>query len=163
MKKPFLAFLDITSYVDIGSIGAEHYYGKVKFPRELNIENIDIQHPLSAKEALYLNKKCGVTEYSRYRAGELSNKFETKDELIRFSAKWFKTNYPENLLCLDNCKHLIYWPKSLDSFAEKVNNVANEYEKLTWLRKGYYFVCSDENLEHKLSREWWGLMNEYYE
>lgn len=50
--KTFVAHLDVTSFTYCGSLNAEHFYGKIKFDRELKIEDIELQHPLTQKRLL---------------------------------------------------------------------------------------------------------------
>jgi hypothetical protein len=157
MKKS--AFLDITSFTYIGSIGAEHYYGKIIFT-DKSIERFDLQHPLTQKEAIHLNKKDGdIKIFHRYKRGELSDRFETENDVINYGIKLFKEKYSDYILILgNNCARsavpLIYWPNKLNKLAVKINKLADKWEKIG----GYE---GNDKLAGKIDNEWNNLLKNY--
>ena len=167
MKKyiPFIAFLDITDM--IGSIGAEHYYGKIKFRHDNIREEIELTYPMSAKEALYLNKKCNCEgPYGRYRPGEESYKFYSPEDIKRIAIKLFSEKYPNDLLLLgDGCnlsaQYLLYWPKEYDDLAKQVNDLAKQWEDCggygDWRGKG-----GDDKKASEIDDKWYKLLKPFY-
>ena len=93
--------LEIRSFVDIGSIGAEHYYGTLSYHlhhKDDPHEKVELEHPLTTREAKHLNKKDGSSLFGdmgvRHRKGEMSVRFETKEELRAYAIIKYRTHFP---------------------------------------------------------------------
>ena len=97
-----LVALNITSYCGI-SLDAEHYYGHlilIRSPRitTKNINNygssgepIKLERPITREMALHLNKKDGeIGICTTHRPGEISDRFNTTEELTDFAIKEYK-------------------------------------------------------------------------
>lgn len=129
-----LGYLKITSYTWIGSIGAEHFYGKIYI--EKPDEQIDLQHKMSAKMAKYMNKKEGTQDFCRYKPNEMTNKFDTEEEITLFGLHYFKARFPKGILikgdqCVRSAMYpIIYVPKELLSWSDKINKLVKEWNDI---------------------------------
>lgn len=158
MKKSntWAAFLRVSSFVG-ASFNAEHHYGIIKFCHNANLLNIEVLREISGKEAIYLNKKDGYK--SRHRKGEMTDRMNSREEVIETGIKLFKSKYPDYLLFKGDvgtvsAMPLIYWPKKLDDLAEKVNELAVEWNKID----GY--EGNPERAE-KIDDDWFELVRDF--
>lgn len=151
------AWLSITSYTYIASIGAEHFYGTIKFTVPECKDDIKLKKPLTQKEAAYLNKK--ESYFQTYVKGEFSEKFQSEKELILFGINWFKETYSDGILfrgdgCSVSAQLLLYWPKSLDKFAKRINKLADEWEKIGGYEGNYKRAEKIDSLWYKLAKSY---------
>lgn len=82
-KKPTKFGVDVTSFVYIGSMGAEHYYAEAWYGCVIgHHEQIKekMTYPMSAKTARYLNKKDDCGTFFRYKKGDTTERFDTEEE-----------------------------------------------------------------------------------
>ena len=159
----FCACLEISSFTYCGSIGAEHFYGKIDFPDITKVEKLRLKKPLSQKEATYLNKKEGTRAFARYKMGDLSDRFKTKAELIKFAVDLFKYMYPKCFLKLGNAasvsaKPLVYWPKGQSKFAKRINALAKEWDDIGGYGDWKRGVKAQPERAEQIDDEWYKLM-----
>lgn len=77
------------------ALGGEHYFGRIHFyDNKGEYQREEILHPLSIKEATYLNKKNKTRSICLYKPGDMSPSFETKDEVIKYAIKMFREICP---------------------------------------------------------------------
>ena len=122
--------------------GGEHYCGTIKIDGDTTDNDWEVKHPMSAKEAKYLNKKDEISEWARYKPGTLTERFETRDELVSFAVKEFKAKYPDGILirgsaCSMSPHEIIYAPDKfktrvivMNKFAEEHSNLYNNYGRI---------------------------------
>lgn len=77
------------------SIGGEHVTGTLHGEENGKYKTVKVKHPLSASEALYLNKKEECSSLSRHKPGESNSRFETEAELIKAAKKIWKIEFPK--------------------------------------------------------------------
>lgn len=145
-----IVFLNITSWVDI-SIGAEHYYGSLnkKTPGPgWKDKRVNVQRELSKKEAEELNKKDG-SRFRLYEAGDKTDRFKTKEAVIRAAKKQFRKEFPR-------AKYLMQTPGTL-AVAEPqevligprktiLNDIFFAFDLLEWDK--------DDKRKNELEQEW---------
>jgi len=108
MKKRFItnaAWLDITTWVGIG-LGATHYYGTISTRRHWGKHGEtkwEVDRKISRAEAIELNKAEG-TAYSQYRAGQLTVRFSSEEQLLEYAADTFRNKVQKQY---PNVKYLI--------------------------------------------------------
>jgi hypothetical protein len=152
------------TYLEIGcwkGFGGEHYWGQVKY-KDHTIKGWDVEHPLSAKEAKYLNKKDETSGFSRHKPGEMSERFETREELVAFTAKEVKKRHPESVLvvgsvCSASPHEIVMAPERFKSRVKVMNKMWVKFESLY----GDRTVPSDEKLADKLSDDWCDLLDSF--
>lgn len=82
-------YLEITSWVGT-AINAEHWMGCLQFR---GASDIELTHPLTSGEARRLTVKSrGAIPYEK---GEMSEKFESKQQLIDCAIASYKTHFPD--------------------------------------------------------------------
>lgn len=92
-----VAFLSVTSWTTCGSIGAEHWYGRIHCGKE----EVELKRRMSTVEAKALNKKDGLWGFSGgYRAGSLTERFPTKESVIEAAKETYKEHFPEAAILL---------------------------------------------------------------
>lgn len=86
-----LVVLEVSSWV--GSIGAEHYYGKLKMDDR---KDVKVQTKLTSKEALHLTKKDRRfgTDY-RYRKGQLTTRFSDAEKVEEEAKRVWRKHFPK--------------------------------------------------------------------
>jgi hypothetical protein len=118
-----IVYCDITSFTEIGSIGAEHWYGKLKQgwgDWNLAYDNqVELLHPLTQKEATYLNKKSN-NKFSRYKKGELSHRFDTEEEVEKFAINIWREKFPDGLVLISGSSGTCQPQKPLDAVDKKL-------------------------------------------
>lgn len=81
------------------ALGGEHYTGTLKGYTDMGFKSYKVEHKLSQKEATYLNKKdCTNSRFFVYRKGQLSDRFETLDQLEREAVKIYKKEFPFSIV-----------------------------------------------------------------
>ena len=154
-----LGYLEISSYTWIGSIGAEHFYGKLRI--EKPEERIELRHKMSAKMAKYMNKKDGTRSFCKYKPGELTHRFDTEEEVTLFGLHYFKTRFPKGILikgdhCVASAMYpIIYVPKELEKWAAKANKLIKEWNDID----GYDGIKS--NRAEEIDKEWYEMIKPY--
>ena len=145
--------LEITSWQGM-SLGATHYYGKLKgYDERGDALFVDIEKPLTEKESKRLSEKDDCT----YRAGTLTSRFDSKQEIIDIAMDKWKTYFPaaEFLLqgqwaCADPQNCLI----APDGLKEKINKLYLESKEIGGYEK------SPKRTE-EIFKEYQNLIREY--
>lgn len=126
----------ITTWKDAG-IFATHYYGNLASLNE-TCHSVDVTFKLSKEDAKYLNEIADMKGTIGYKAGESSERFNRREDLIKSAKKQFRKIFPgAKVLVLGNTGYvepqiILVGPKQ---FKDKINKLANEYEELDWDRK----------------------------
>lgn len=129
--------LEISSF--LGSLGAEHYYAKLRWKdrtsKEYKTNEIEIRRKLGVKEAKYLNEKDSAYGSGIWRAGCMTERFNTPEHAIEFALKEFKKIPGENILIKSrhgvcSAAPIIAFP---EWYAEKIqflNGMAEEWRSM---------------------------------
>lgn len=85
-----LVFLQVSSYTSLGSINAEHWYGKLHCSDESGIKSHELKRRITdQKEADHLNDKDDVSEFSSWKVGSETNRFQArKDVEVEVLRQW---------------------------------------------------------------------------
>lgn len=124
-----IATLEIGCYAEC--IGGEHYYGYLKGYSDKGFQSIELLHPISKKEAIYLNKKDLNRGITKYKVGHFSYRFETRQEVIDFAIKVWRNYFPDALAlkigscCVCDPQFILDGP---EDFKQKVNKLAQSNE-----------------------------------
>lgn len=135
----YIAHLNISSWRGI-SIGAVHWYAELIVDDEkepYGWKRIKLQRPLTSAEAKAMNlekKRQGYLS-SNYRAGNLTEGFNTEEEAIAEGIKVFKISYDGVLFLGDHCscsawKKVIYAPEAASEKVKEINAIADEFQSL---------------------------------
>jgi hypothetical protein len=144
-----IGYLELTSFVWCGSLGANHYYGEIKY--ELgnhddwmkNRHKIEVYRILSRKDALQLTKLDeSWGRYGVHSPGDKSERFDTVEEVVRRGIEMWKNRFPLGVLikgasATRSAQPIIYWPKELDKLAKKLNLLAEEWERIDGYEGNY--------------------------
>lgn len=101
-RAPRFFELVVTTWVRF-AIGATHYYGRIRESGKGFVDSMELERLLSAKEARELTEKDNngliQSKLFRYRAGQMTFRFNNKDEVETFALKWFRQNaLPDDVL-----------------------------------------------------------------
>jgi len=138
MPKPKIVFLDITTWSGI-SIGAEHYYGKLK-EHGGNYKSVELEWPMSQKMATYLNKKDRTRSgdsYDCYKKGCPTVRFDTEQEVKDWALEVWKEHFPDHDLLLIGTDCINEPIRCLDGdsmLSESINQLVDKYDSLDDLR-----------------------------
>ena len=153
---PWAVGIDISSYMGF-SVEAEHWYDKLK-PKSKHVnymdkdgkiysvsstsmyrpDSIDIEYPLSAKQARLLNAKECDAIFRDFEKGMMCRRFFDKKDIIHYAIKVFKENFSQN--------DFLYLGKDLHADAtmtavagpdmDEFNSLSSK-EKRQWIRDKY--------------------------
>ncbi len=150
------AYLKITTWV--GSLSnAQHYYGRIVFALKEH-RDIDVNHKLTIKEAINLNKSDNfrfIPNNNNYKAGEVTDRFMDESKLKREAIKTFKKEVMpkgfEILMLGDNCcidpEEMLVGPKSV---MEKSNELNDRFNALN----GWECKDEDEKIVDHICKQW---------
>lgn len=100
-----LVFLEVSDM--IGSIGAEHYYGKLVWYEGRERHEQHVEHAMTQREAIYLNKKDTSRGSGMYKPGDMTRRFDTPADVIAAALQCWsflvKTVKPRLLVLGSNC------------------------------------------------------------
>jgi len=157
-----IAYLKITSFMEIGSIGASHYYGSlVGYNPDYN--KIDIEKTKSKADAKKLNS---LDRETYHREGQKTSRFETKEEIINIALVEYKNHFPEACILILGNNAKAEPQKILDAPSDilsKGNKMFEESEEIGWIQKhGFWYRPKDkEERIDELCYEWYKLLKEY--
>lgn len=136
--------VNVTSYTDIGSIGAEHYYGKLyiveinttlralgknPFGYESSDDGQELVRGIDAKEANYLSRKDGG---KKWKSGDITGRFNTIDEIKLAIQKFIDDNqFDGSAIIVRNWEpikddtRIIFDPKTLKEESEYLASAVN--------------------------------------
>lgn len=143
-----IVYLQISSHIGI-SLGAIHYYGKLHGNREAN-HTVDVWKRMTRREATKLTK--GDSFGFKYRAGNTTRRFETK-ELLRIHADTLlRKHFPSAVILLEG-SWAVYQPQRVlwsedPVIKDTVNAMYEVCEALGWWDRG------NDDLVDKVWSEW---------
>jgi hypothetical protein len=143
MKKKIT--LDITSFKGI-SLGAIHYYGKLKYKNEsLKLEVIRLENTISAEEAEVWNAHerrtyPGKKKYWNWEAGDTYDGFSRKSDMWDEAIKICKELFPEGSYYIVQGGYSYIEPQLIvygfdEEVTEKLNIIASKHMNLNWDNK----------------------------
>lgn len=159
-----IGHLEISSWRGI-SIGAVHWYCHIHIQEDSeHHQRIELQRPMTAAEARAANKqdKERGRLLSVYKAGTLTDGFNTEEDAIKFGTKYFVDKYPNGILYdrgYASCsawKKVIYYPLNnhkLEKIVKRMNALADRFQSLN----GY--ECEKKNRERveRLDNRWYKM------
>ena len=94
MKVKFVV-LQVSSYTEIGSIGAEHWYGKLHCIHESERRSHELKRKLTdQKEVDHLNQKDETSEISAWKIGDEVNRFKTRKDVEDEAVRQWEAAFP---------------------------------------------------------------------
>lgn len=98
MKKDKITYLHITTWSGKAFM-ASHYYGKLYYEDS----SFELCRELTKKQADELNNKDATGCIGFYHAGDMTQRFDTRKDVIKAAKKQYKKYFPcSNLLVLGN-------------------------------------------------------------
>lgn len=95
--KTKLVVLQVSSYTELGSIGAEHWYGKLLCDDGGVRKDFELKRILSdQKEIDHLNDKDETSDFSAWKVGDETNRFKSRLDVENFAISNWKTAFPEH-------------------------------------------------------------------
>jgi hypothetical protein len=144
MSTYFPVYFELSSFTYIGSIGAQHFYGQLK-ARDYNHpdkERIKLTYTMSAKQARRMNEIDENRVFTRYKRGDLSERFDTEADVKASALRTFEERYlPHGGVLIDgedilNCPKVRAWPSELEERIARVNELHVQFEALGgWCQK----------------------------
>lgn len=140
-----LIHLEVSSWVGQDP-KAVHYYGTLKS----DDQSIELKRKVKKSDLKNLNNESDII--LTYRLGSLTNKFNTKEEVIKLAKKTYKEHFKEaTVLCLGNDHHRE--PKKILDAAKGIKGKANTLfraaEKL-----GFYDNPKNDEVMDTLTHKW---------
>lgn len=133
-----VVFLEISSWVGI-SIGAVHAYGKLVWHDGAELKHLELEHPMSAKEAAYYNKEMAARGYNscRKKPGDPSTDFSDDAAVIRAAKATVRRLWLDGRtwLILGSCgtmsaQPVLVWPSHLRAQAGRSTKLAEEWKRI---------------------------------
>jgi hypothetical protein len=93
--------LDITTWVGTCAIGAQHWYGKLKWHDEGNLDDWhehELQYVMNAKQARDMNRG---DEWATYKAGEESGRFWSREDVVKKALEQWQKLVPHGKVLLE--------------------------------------------------------------
>lgn len=86
-----LVFLEITGCI---GIGAEHYYGRLRWCRGTARCEQHLTRSIDARDAAYLNRKDGAIKSGRFKPGDKTERFDLVQDVILSGIRCWKEAVP---------------------------------------------------------------------
>ncbi len=158
-----LIALEITTWAGM-SIGAEHYYGRLKFDGEpkdngLTMRNIEVTKVIDGAEATILNIK---DRCESYEAGDTVGRFNREVELIELGIKQVIEAHGKDIVVRLNCytsaqpEHTVYAPENI---LEELNKIEIEWFEI-WDNDWDAWENSEDELD-PICDEWREVNKKY--
>lgn len=149
--------LEITSFQGV-SVGAEHYYGKLKSYDPY--QTFEIEKVLTEREAAALRIK---DDWPGFKAGDKTTRFNTRDEIIEIAERDYKKIFVgAKVLTLGSStsaepQEILDAPKPI---MRKGNEMFQEVEAMGWIQRGGFFYRHPEHQSrlNQLCREYSKLL-----
>jgi hypothetical protein len=131
--------LEINSFREM-SIGAVHYYGKLKGDKNGSLTHVDISKNMTQEEADWFNENDGYG--SIYETGASTDRFNTKSEIHNEAIKIWREEFPDAEFLLEGNYAYAEPMYCVDArnFEDKVqlNNIYYAYSQIPYdLKNGY--------------------------
>ena len=93
-----ICYLEITTWQGI-SLGAQHFYGELRTSDDYN-DSAKLERKLTPRAAAAMNKSrrnMGLMEL-HYRAGQMFNGFDTREEIIALAVKTYREHFSKTTI-----------------------------------------------------------------
>ena len=91
-----IVVLTVSSYTEIGSFNAEHWYGKLHCIDESGRKSHELKRKLTdQKEVDHLNEKDETSEISAWKVGDEVNRFQARKDVEDEAVRQWKTAFPD--------------------------------------------------------------------
>jgi len=91
-----IVVLQVSSYTQIGSFNAEHWYGKLHCIDESGRKSHELKRKLTdQKEVDHLNEKDETSELSAFKIGDETNRFKTREYVEAEAVRQWKAAFPD--------------------------------------------------------------------
>lgn len=170
-----VVILEISSWAGI-SIGAIHYYGKLKYddPSKEEAKDgrifgsgltfIELERELTAVEVKAENAQLQSNgRPPHFRVGDTTTGFITRDDVRKAALKYFNENFDTNCsvlyegeyASLSAWQNLLVWPKQYDHIAKAMNKMSKKFQSLN----GYECKKDKYKYVEELDDKWRDLYN----
>lgn len=108
--------------------GGQHYHATAEF----NDESVEVTYKMSAKQAKQFNKIDGTSGSARYRPGNVTKRFWTREEAIRASVQLILKKWPSVRLIVLRDEHnpnFVAWCYDA-KIKKKLDNLHNKAERM---------------------------------
>jgi hypothetical protein len=145
------AYLEVRTYKGTICWWAKHFYGKLRCE---GYEPVDLEHELSAAQARRMTKE---DEGYTYEKGDISSRYETKDELIQQAVSELHDHFPDAEILIYGGFHrhepqpILVGPPDL---IDEVQRLYDRAVELGWEDGGH------EGQVNEIIRQWKDLMYE---
>lgn len=152
-----IGHLDVSTWAGI-SIGAVHWYCSIVVDDgDTEVERLELERPLTAKEAATMNKEARAQGYlsKMYSAGNKTRGFNTEEEAKAAGIKYFMSKYRGVLFdsghaCWSAWKKAIHYPIELHTLIQEMNALADKFQALN----GYECKKDKMKMVERLDDRW---------
>jgi hypothetical protein len=123
MKKAPVVNLEIESFVYIGSIGASHYWGTLRFGDQRH----KLERILTQAQADVTNKKDRMCSHlDSWKAGDVTHRMDSEEEVVQYAKEKWKELFPDAVAllrgshCVADPQEMIDGPPELMKKANKL-------------------------------------------
>jgi hypothetical protein len=124
--------LEVTSFTFIGSIGAEHYYGKLKRYVGGFDDIVEVSMPMTQDDADKLNRK---DQCDTYQAGDSTIRFDSEEAVVRRARQVWRKHFPKARVLFLGRSGVMQPQKVLvgpAAYKKAVNAMWRRMERLDW-------------------------------
>ena len=147
-----VAFLGLTSF--LGAVpGASHWYASIEFNRE----SIDLDHVISVREAVAMNKSDNRwSRLSTWTPGDETSRYRSKEDAIRVAREKWREIAPDAKILIEGSSSYAEPQPVLDGLPveimDELNALFQRCEDLGWWDDGRIDQVK------KISEEWYGTL-----
>lgn len=152
-------YLEISSWQDI-SMGAQHYYGELIGYNGDERKEVKLTRILTPRQAAKANRYRSSDSFLNVRAGDESDGFDEKDEIIKLALKVWLTHFPDAQLLIQG-RISVAEPQEIlacpayPEIIESANKLYEEFEAI----EGYHYKRNWKQAE-EIDDKWTNLINQ---
>lgn len=151
MSDKKIVHLEITSWRGL-SLGAIHYYGELIGHKREKYTTIKLEQKCTRKAAIEENKKAREMGLpGRTRPGELTNQFDSKEQLRKFAIKHWKEHFPKAVILIEGNSStvepqpILIGPKEIKDRVNKLSREADTIDRWEKNEKRMDEICDEWN------------------
>lgn len=105
-----ILYLDITSWVGTCAVGAQHYYGEVKWKDGKETKEHELNRLMTAKERREYNAEMVAQGFPSLKArkDQTTRGFSSAEEVKQFAVKWAEKEWPDRQFIILEREHWCY-------------------------------------------------------
>lgn len=153
-------FLEITTWIGTGALGAQHYYGNLKIEGwyDDDSRSIELTRILTTRQAVRANRYRSSDDPLRVCPGDVSSGFDDKDEIRKLALSMWRERFPEAEILVEGRTSIaepievLAWPGHEDKMAQ-ANKLWEAFEDLD----GFYYRKNEKQAQ-ALADQWDELM-----